>query len=210
MSLLPFMPWIIFSILVQYVPLWAASLLSFALLLLINRRNLAGRRLKLLDSAGIAFFLGMVLASLLPGDGSRISHWAAVLGNVTFTGVILASILLGKPFVLQYACDRAGPESAEFAAISSNVPAAELGLVRRHGGCDGRGRRRMPVAGDADLAALGHPDDNVYRSRGLHQLVSGSCPPDRDRQLVAAAPPIAPTSPPRKPPGWQTPPETLQ
>ena len=111
MSLLPFMPWIIFSILVQYVSLWAASLLSLALLLLINRRNLVGRRLKLLDSAGIAFFLGMVLASLLPGDGSRISHWAAVLGNVTFTGVILASILVGKPFVLQYACERAGPEA---------------------------------------------------------------------------------------------------
>ena len=98
-----FIPWILFWILAgKGMPEPAAAAAFFTTLVFIIVEKIRGRSLKILQVGTLAFFL--VLSALaLATELDRFSAWVNFGANFTLTAIVLFSIVIGKPFTLQYA-----------------------------------------------------------------------------------------------------------
>lgn len=111
-----FAPWIVMSVLVgpeRFV--LAVSLATACALAVVCANRLVGVRLKLLDGVGVAFFAALVAVGLVVDDVTRhwLERWSGDISNTLIMLIALGSILVGKPFTVQYAHETIAPEHWE-------------------------------------------------------------------------------------------------
>ena len=98
-----FVPWIVYWILVGNAPFLAAVLAGLGLAVVINVGSLVRRQPPMVLEAGTAvvFAIFVIMALTLPDD--FLERWLQALSNAALFAIVLISILVGKPFTLQYA-----------------------------------------------------------------------------------------------------------
>jgi hypothetical protein len=98
-----FAPWIVYWILVGNAPFLVAVLVGLGLAVAINVMALVRRQPLMVLEAGTAlvFAVFVLLALVLPED--FLERRLQPLGNAGLFAIVLVSILIGKPFTLQYA-----------------------------------------------------------------------------------------------------------
>lgn len=105
-----FAPWIAFWILVGNVDFRVALLVSCVIAIVHAAREArGGASLKVLDvgtAAAFAILLGLTFAV----DEAFLERWMQALGNGALLAIALASVALGRPFVLAYAKEETPPE----------------------------------------------------------------------------------------------------
>ncbi|HTZ87244.1 MAG TPA: hypothetical protein VMB05_11315 [Solirubrobacteraceae bacterium] len=111
-----FAPWIAMSVLVgpqRFV--LAASLATGCACVIAGANWLTGVKPKLLDLVGIAFFAALVAVGLVVDDVTRhwLERWSGDLSNTLIMLIALGSIVVGKPFTVQYAHETIAPEHWE-------------------------------------------------------------------------------------------------
>ena len=107
--LLSFAPWIVFWILVSNDSFVESAWLGFAIAFLLNIKSIVQRTAKILNlGSTIYFFLLAVAATLV--HVSYLERYAYMTGNLALTLIVLISILIGKPFTLQYAREQVEKE----------------------------------------------------------------------------------------------------
>jgi hypothetical protein len=105
-----FAPWILYWILVGNVPFSTAIAVAFALSLLINVLNLVQRRpLMVLEVGNTVAFVALGVLGLVGGD-AFVVRWIQPLGNAALLAIMVVSVLIKKPFTLQYARASTPPE----------------------------------------------------------------------------------------------------
>jgi hypothetical protein len=105
-----FAPWIVYWILVGNMDFLVAVLVALGLSLVINIVTLLRREPLMALEVGTAlvFLVFTVLALTVSDD--VLERWLQPLGNAGLLVIVLGSIVVGKPFTLQYA-QRSAPES---------------------------------------------------------------------------------------------------
>ncbi len=101
-----FAPWIIFSVIEGPGRFTAAAGAAFGAALIILLAGVAiGFRAKLLDLAAIAFFGVLLGLGLLVGNDAHawLERWCGEISNVMIVLVALGSVVVCRPFTLQYA-----------------------------------------------------------------------------------------------------------
>ncbi len=111
-----FAPWIVMSVLVgpqRFV--LAASLATASSCAIAGANWLLGVKPKVLDDVGIAFFAALIVVGLAVDDTTRhwFERWSGDLSNVLIMLIALGSIVVGKPFTVQYAHETIAPEHWE-------------------------------------------------------------------------------------------------
>jgi hypothetical protein len=98
-----FLPWIVYWILVGNAPFLVAVLVGLGLAVAINVITLARRQPLMVLEAGTAlvFAVFVLMALVLPEN--FLEQWLQPLGNAGLFLIVGVSILIGKPFTLQYA-----------------------------------------------------------------------------------------------------------
>ncbi|HEY8518081.1 MAG TPA: hypothetical protein VIS07_21440 [Candidatus Binatia bacterium] len=105
-----FAPWIVFWILIGNVDFRLAMLVALAIAALhAFREARATGNVKVLD-VGTAVAFAVLLALTWVLDEDFLERWMQALGNGALFAIALASVLIGKPFVLAYAKEDAPPE----------------------------------------------------------------------------------------------------
>jgi hypothetical protein len=119
-----FAPWIIFSVIEgpDRFAAAAGAALGAALLILVLGAA-AGSKGKLLDLAAVAFFAVLVGLELVVGPSTQtwLERWSGEISNVMIVLVALGSVVLRRPFTLQYAremTDRENWDSPLFVHIN--------------------------------------------------------------------------------------------
>jgi len=107
---LSFVPWIAFSIAAHTTSLPVAALIGLGLALIANVPNLIRRRPKLLDLAGVGFFVILAVVSFVFPELDWLGQWSGALGNGAIALIILFSMAIGVPFTIQYAREQAPAE----------------------------------------------------------------------------------------------------
>ena len=98
-----FVPWIVYWILVGNAPFIVAVLAGLGLAVAINAITLARRQpLMVLEAGTAVVFAVFVLMALILSD-DFLERWLQPLGNAGLFAIVGVSILIGKPFTLQYA-----------------------------------------------------------------------------------------------------------
>ena len=98
-----FVPWIVYWILIGNTPFLTAVLVALALSLVVNLYAVVRRRpLMVLEVGTVAVFAVFVVLGLVLSDDT-IERWIQPLGNLGLFLIVLISVLIGKPFTLQYA-----------------------------------------------------------------------------------------------------------
>ncbi len=98
-----FAPWIVYWVLVGNVPFGAAALVALAIALAAFAVGRAmGRPASVIESGSVATFLILTVVAFLL-SGSLNQKWLLPLGNAGILLVALISVLIGKPFVHEFA-----------------------------------------------------------------------------------------------------------
>jgi hypothetical protein len=105
-----FVPWIVYWILVGNVPFLAAVLAGLALAVVINASSLLRRQPLMVLEAGTAVVFAVFVIMALTLSDDFLERWLQPLGNAGLFAIVLISILIGKPFTLQYARRSTPPE----------------------------------------------------------------------------------------------------
>ena len=121
--LLGFAPWIVFWILVgnntfQHAA-WAALITS----IIVNAKSMKQKSLKVLDIGSLLFFLLLAMTTLV-AEPAWLETWTHFSGNVALFVISLISLVIGKPFTLQYAREQTPEEywsTPLFYAINRNI-----------------------------------------------------------------------------------------
>jgi len=101
--LMTFLPWLAFWILLGHNKLFLAIVVALlASVAAIVMERMAGRSVKILQAGTLAVFVVFCLAAVF-GDRAWLGHWIRLLSNAALTLIVLVSILIGKPFTIQYA-----------------------------------------------------------------------------------------------------------
>ena len=101
--MITFLPWLIFWILLSYHKLFLAIVVALvASLAAVVMEKMAGRSMKILQTGTFAVFVVFGLAAVFV-DRAWLGHWIRILSNTALTFIVLVSILIGKPFTIQYA-----------------------------------------------------------------------------------------------------------
>ncbi len=107
-----FAPWIVYWILIGSVSFRTAVLIAFLLSLIVTVQSLVrGGRPKLLEVGGTIAFAILVVITFATND-HFLEQWIQPLTNASLFVIALASVLMGKPFTLQYAVESVTPEEA--------------------------------------------------------------------------------------------------
>lgn len=119
---LGFIPWIVYWILVGNIPFTAAVTIAFGIAVLAQLLQLVRRQpARSLDIGTLIVFAALTLAAyLLPDD--VIERWLQPLSNLGLFLITLIGVLVGRPFVYDYAkasVDAATAKSSGFRAITN-------------------------------------------------------------------------------------------
>ena len=107
--LIGFLPWLIYGVLLSMGHLKLGIAIPLAFMLLFERKNLWGPRLKVLPLGTFIFFLAVLGAAYFaPPD--RLTPWMPVLSHAALLLITLVSLLIGKPFTIQYAMEEVPKE----------------------------------------------------------------------------------------------------
>lgn len=111
--LLAFAPFLAFALLSRalgsHAALWVATLLCAALI--IRERCLRHRSLKCLELGSLLLFGGLALMSRYPHFSFPVLQVRLIV-DLGLLAIVLASIVVGRPFVLQYAVEHVSPQVA--------------------------------------------------------------------------------------------------
>jgi hypothetical protein len=110
--ILGFLPWIVYWILVGNSPFRVAVLVALAVCsagLAVNR--LRGQPWRTLDVGSLGVFVLLAVAAFVVPD-AVLERWLQPLGNAGLFLVALVGVLVGKPFVREYAESSVDPETA--------------------------------------------------------------------------------------------------
>ncbi|MCX6355821.1 MAG: hypothetical protein NTZ78_13095 [Candidatus Aureabacteria bacterium] len=105
-----FIPWLLFWILICFHKLEAGSLAGLITTVVLILLDIAKHRtIKILQIGTVIFFF--LLALSIPLFGSRaVGRWIDLMGGAALALTVLSSILIKKPFTLQYARETAPRE----------------------------------------------------------------------------------------------------
>lgn len=107
-----FVPWIVYWVLVGNVSFGTAVVVAFALTVLIAGSALPrGRRLKVLEVGGVVVF-AVLLGLTFLGEERFLERWIQPLTNAGLFAISLTSLLVGRPFTLEYAREQVPPDVA--------------------------------------------------------------------------------------------------
>ncbi|MBN2126559.1 MAG: hypothetical protein JW821_19825 [Deltaproteobacteria bacterium] len=106
---LSFLPWIVFWVLSGRDNYEIAALAAVAAVLFLNIRDMRRRSMKILDVGTLVCFLLLVLVGFT-SEAKWIDHYAAPLSNAALFVIALVSILIRRPFTLQYAREQVDPK----------------------------------------------------------------------------------------------------
>jgi hypothetical protein len=118
-----FLPWIAFWILSGREGFTIAAVTSAAIVFFVTIRDIKKHSVKILDLGTLVFFVILVIASFTP-QGEWIDRKALPLSNVALFLIALFSILIHKPFTLQYAREQVDPkfwDSPLFYSVSLTI-----------------------------------------------------------------------------------------
>ena len=105
-----FVPWIVYWILVGNAPFLTAVLVGLGLAVVINIVTLLRHQPLMVLEAGTAVVFGVFVIMALTLSDDFLERWLQPLGNAGLFAIVLVSILIGKPFTLQYARKSTPPE----------------------------------------------------------------------------------------------------
>jgi len=108
-----FLPWIVYWTLVGNVPFRVAVLVAFALSLAVAGLSLLhGQRPKVLEIGNTVVFAVLTVLTLVTDD-HFLERWLQPLSNAGLFAIALASVLIGRPFTLDYARDSVPVETQQ-------------------------------------------------------------------------------------------------
>lgn len=99
--LISFMPWILFGIISSHSYLYGV-IAAFVSTLIICAPNIKKKNLKILDIGTFGYFVVLFIIAIIP-DLVELEHWTYSLSSTVLFLISLISILIGKPFTIQYA-----------------------------------------------------------------------------------------------------------
>lgn len=99
--LLDFLPWILFAYIAHHNFQLAAEVALLSSLLMAIPQ-ISSKNIKILTIGTLIYFLGLIIISLFPNMGS-IEHYSAPASTGTLFVIALVSIIIRKPFTIQYA-----------------------------------------------------------------------------------------------------------
>ncbi|ATA27899.1 hypothetical protein MLM_1127 [Mycobacterium lepraemurium] len=106
-------PWIVHWVLVGNVPFVAAVLVALALAAVsLGLGGVLRRRWQLFDFASVAVLLVLAVLAFTPSE-SILQRWILPLSNAGICLVALAGMLIGKPFVAEFAAAEQAPDVAK-------------------------------------------------------------------------------------------------
>jgi len=115
--IMTFLPWLAFWVLLSYGKLFTAIIVALAAsVAAIVMEKMAGRSPKILQIGALAVFVVFAVAAFLVAP-AWLGYWIRLMSNASLTLIVLVSILIGKPFTIQYARESVPKEywaSAEF------------------------------------------------------------------------------------------------
>lgn len=97
------LPWLAFWVLLSRGRLFTAIIVALlAAAVAVVAEKLSGRSSKILQTGTLAVFV-VFAAAVTFADRAWLGHWIRLMSNGALTVVVLISILIRKPFTLQYA-----------------------------------------------------------------------------------------------------------
>ena len=105
-----FVPWIVYWVLVGNAPFLTAVLVGLGLAVAINGITLVRHQPLMVLEAGTAVVFAIFVIMALTLSDDFLERWLQPLGNAGLFAIVLVSILIGKPFTLQYARRSTPPE----------------------------------------------------------------------------------------------------
>ncbi|MBN2437240.1 MAG: hypothetical protein JXL20_01415 [Deltaproteobacteria bacterium] len=102
---LSFLPWIAFWILSGNGRYQIASLVAVCVVIVLNIRDLGKGKVKILDLGTLIFFIVLTIISFTT-EAIWIDHYSAPLSDSAMFLIVLISLVMHKPFTLQYAYER--------------------------------------------------------------------------------------------------------
>lgn len=114
-------PWIVYWVLVGNVPFAAAVLVALAIAAAsLGAGGALGRKWQFFDFASVAVLLILAVLTFALSD-SFLQRWILTLSNAGIFLVTLAGLLLGKPFVAEFAAAEQAPDIAKTALFGRIV-----------------------------------------------------------------------------------------
>lgn len=108
--LVGFAPWILYWILTGAISFRAAVSVSLAVSVVSNLATLARHRTpKILEIGTTVAFVGLAVVGFATDD-VFISRWIQPIGNAAFLAIMVVSVILKRPFTMQYAEESTPPE----------------------------------------------------------------------------------------------------
>jgi hypothetical protein len=104
-----FLPWIVFWVLSGRSSFQTASVASTAVVFFLNFKNIRNRSIKILDIGTLLFFIFLTVISFT-SKGQLVDIYASPLSSAALFLITLLSILIRKPFTLQYAREKVDHE----------------------------------------------------------------------------------------------------
>jgi len=101
-ALVGFMPWIAFWVLGSGESFELGAIVGLVASLLVSLPEILHRRLKILDGGTLGFFVVIAVMGIT-ADSAWFERFANPISNGALAAITLVSILVGKPFTLQYA-----------------------------------------------------------------------------------------------------------
>jgi len=122
--LISFIPWFLFWILLSMRKPEPAALAGFIVtLIFIIMEKARHRSVKILQAGTLAFFFILAILAIFT-ELEWFGHWVNLWSNLALTLIVLISIVIGKPFTLQYAKEETPKEywsSPKFIQINYTI-----------------------------------------------------------------------------------------
>ena len=99
--LISFLPWILYGI-ISDSSYFYAIIAAFVATLVISIPNIIKKNIKILDIGTFVYFLFMFIVAITP-DLVELEHWTFVLSSMALFSISFISIIIRKPFTIQYA-----------------------------------------------------------------------------------------------------------
>jgi hypothetical protein len=108
-----FVPWIVYWVLIgntSFLTAVSVALVIFVIMLVIDKRK--GRHPKVLEIGGLVFFAISFVIALFTND-SDVEKWLQPASTAAILVIAIIGVLIGRPFVRDYALETVSPEIAE-------------------------------------------------------------------------------------------------